>query len=43
MLWDDAGLQGESGDFVGDIIELPPNWNNRAGSMEAVDLQQAPA
>lgn len=33
-LWDSPGLQGSSIDITTDVLQLPPEWDNRAASLE---------
>lgn len=39
-LWDQPNFQGNSVKFFGDILELPPEWNNRAASLEVIDTRE---
>jgi hypothetical protein len=39
-LWDSPGLTGTSTDLLTDTLELPPEWNNRAASLEVIDTRE---
>jgi hypothetical protein len=38
-IWDGPNLTGNSVEFSSDTVPLPPEWDNRAASMEVLDLR----
>jgi hypothetical protein len=41
-LWDAPNFQGASVEILGDTLELPPEWNNRAASIEVLEYDETP-
>ncbi|MGN9812826.1 MAC/perforin domain-containing protein [Micromonospora sp. BQ11] len=41
-LWDAPNFQGNSVEFLADVLTLPPEWDNRAASIEIFEYDDAP-